>query len=99
VSTRRELLRRLGLTAVLTAGMSAMTAIFPEVANAACKYNGCKCASWAHGVYCGGCNAVTNLGSGGAWSHVYLCSGSKSCCDYGPRASCDDFSNPAPCGG
>ncbi|KAK6338959.1 hypothetical protein TWF696_009757 [Orbilia brochopaga] len=64
----------------------------------ACKYNGCRCASSAKGVYCGGCGGVTNLGSGGAWGHVYQCNGAKSCCDYGPRKSCDSFTSFSPCG-
>jgi hypothetical protein len=98
VSTRRDLLRRLGLTAVLTAGMSAITAIFPEVANAACRYNGCEYAPGTKaGVYCGWCSAVTRAGRGASFSHAFMCNGSK-CCSYGPRASCEDPLHFSPCG-
>ncbi|GGN66018.1 hypothetical protein [Nocardia rhizosphaerihabitans] len=99
MTTRRDLLRRIGVTAVLTTAMSALTAIFPEIANAASTYNGCQCRPGANaGVYCGWCDAVTNTGNGGAWSDVYLCSNSGSCCRYGPRPSCADSQNYSPCG-
>jgi len=55
----------------------------------ACKKNKCKCrAKTAQGQYCGWGTAVTNLGSGGAKNHVYECSPSGGCCDYGYRADC-----------
>lgn len=98
MTTRRDLLRRLGVTAALAATMSAITAIFPEIANAACDSNGCKCAPGTKGgVYCGWCSAVTSPGQGGKWSDAFLCNGEQ-CCRYGPRSSCADSSNFSPCG-
>jgi hypothetical protein len=99
VSTRRDLLRRLGLTAALTAGMSALTAIFPEIASAQnCIPNGCKCRpGTSQGQYCGWCDAVTNAGNGGKWSDMFECGPSGQCCRYGPRTVCQDPENHAPC--
>ncbi|MCP2319238.1 hypothetical protein APR12_004605 [Nocardia amikacinitolerans] len=96
---RRDVLRRLGLTAVFTATMSALTAVFPEVANAACVENGCKCRpGTSPGVYCGWCYAVTHAGEGGAWSDVFQCASNGRCCRWGPRPSCADSDSYTPCG-
>lgn len=59
----------------------------------ACTSNGCKCRSGFAGVYCaqcrsGGSYVVSNLGSGGSISHVYQCSGSGGCCNYGYASDC-----------
>ncbi len=80
MTTRRDLLRRLGITTALATTMLVLTAIFPEIANAACESNGCKCAVGTKvGVYCGWCGAVTKAGNGGKWSDLFQCNGSKCC--------------------
>jgi hypothetical protein len=84
VTTRRDLLRRLRATAVLTTAMSALAAVFPESANAQnCVPNGCKCNPVPEGQYCGWCSAVTNPGNGGQWSDVFHCNPQGGCCRYG----------------
>jgi hypothetical protein len=63
-----------------------------------CKYNGCKCKPGTRaGVYCGFCDAVTDAGSG-SFTDVFQCNSKGSCCDYGPRQSCDKFPGFSPCG-
>ncbi|MEV0368156.1 hypothetical protein [Nocardia fusca] len=101
MTTRRDLLRRLGLTAALTAGMSALTVVFPEVANAACKATGCKGRPGVkQGQYCGNC--VMADGSGYVVTakrvpdHGYELAPDGSCCDYGYLADCGGYT--ARCG-
>ncbi len=58
-----------------------------------CSSNGCKCVKGlAQGQYCGNCVLVSN----GNWvittkrvaNHVYECSPSGACCDYGAASDC-----------
>lgn len=69
----------------------------------ACVYNGCKCSTkhtLAQGQYCGNC--VWSNGDGyiitakRVSNHVYECSPSGACCDYGVASDCG--SGTARCG-
>ncbi|KAL6875897.1 hypothetical protein HDV57DRAFT_502409 [Trichoderma longibrachiatum] len=69
----------------------------------ACTYNGCKCSTLhplKQGQYCGNC--VWSNGDGyiitakRVNNHVYECSPSGSCCDYGVASDCG--SGTARCG-
>jgi hypothetical protein len=63
-----------------------------------CVNDGCKCStSYAAGIYCGSCAAVTSCTGGSCLNNVYQC-GNKNgkCCNYGYRKSC--ARNEGPCG-
>jgi hypothetical protein len=57
-------------------------------ATAECNYNGCQCSDATQGQYCGWCREVTLVGKKGALGHVYECSPSGDCCDYGVADDC-----------
>lgn len=65
------------------------------------KSNGCKCDPKyvpKQGQYCGYCAAVSKAGTGGSWEHIFECSKSGSCCDYGASKKCagDQWYNYCP---
>ena len=72
---------------------------------AGCDYNGCKCDTKNHrkpqGQFCGGCHWPN-----GDWvitkkrvnSHVYECSPSGDCCDYGYAKDCAKQNGSGRCG-
>jgi hypothetical protein len=71
----------------------------------ACDYNGCKCDTRNNrkpqGQFCGGCHW-----SNGDWvitakrvnSHVYECSPTGKCCDYGYASDCAKQDGTGRCG-
>lgn len=65
------------------------------------KSNGCKCDPdyvTKQGQYCGYCAAVSKAGTGGSWKHIFECSPSGKCCDYGASTKCagDQWYNYCP---
>jgi hypothetical protein len=65
-----------------------------ELQKRQCSSNGCTCAvGTTQGQYCGICNQVTYLGSGGI-NDVYECNSGGGCCDYGYRTSCAQSGTP-----
>ncbi|KAK3293697.1 uncharacterized protein B0H64DRAFT_444941 [Chaetomium fimeti] len=69
-----------------------ITAANPLLEKRACKKNGCKCVKGLkQGQYCGACKwkgkyvitAKRNL------KHIYECSSSGACCDYGTGSDCN----------
>lgn len=70
----------------------------PTLDKRACKSNGCECiVGLKQGQYCGSCtvrieNGATDwryvIYSKRVDSHIYECSSSGDCCDYGPSSDC-----------
>ncbi|KAK1759939.1 hypothetical protein QBC47DRAFT_398743 [Echria macrotheca] len=57
------------------------------------KSNGCTCKKGTkQGQYCGWCDQVTYVGTGGRIAyHIYECNSDGGCCDYGESSSCDTY--------
>jgi len=70
-----------------------------------CDYNGCKCDTRNHrkpqGQFCGGChwkNGDYVITKKRVNSHVYECSPSGRCCDYGYAKDCSKEDGTGRCG-
>ncbi|KAK4119284.1 hypothetical protein N657DRAFT_650397 [Parathielavia appendiculata] len=63
----------------------------------ACSFNGCKCIKGTpQGQYCGNCDAVITDQLND--DHIYECSPSGACCDYGSSNHCGSTSVRPLCG-